>query len=50
VLPAIAIFYLMTRVSESPLWLEQHPHASLKELAALLDAHSRRVVSNYWPG
>lgn len=48
VLPAIAIFFLMTRVSESPLWLEQQRrHAGQRQrlsLARLFDADLRWVT------
>jgi SHS family lactate transporter-like MFS transporter len=48
VLPAIAIFYLMTRVSESPLWLEQQRQRAGKpqrlSLARLFDADLRWVT------
>ena len=48
VLPAIAIFYLMTRVSESPLWLEQQRLRAGKpqrlSLARLFDPDLRWVT------
>jgi len=48
VLPAIAIFYLMTRVSESPLWLEQQRRLAGKpqrlSLARLFDRDLRWVT------
>jgi SHS family lactate transporter-like MFS transporter len=48
VLPAIVVFYLMTRVSESPLWLEQQRQRGSApqrlSLARLFDADLRGVT------
>ena len=48
VLPAVAIFYLMTRVSESPIWLEQRRQRANApqrlSLARLFDADLRLVT------
>ena len=41
VLPAIAIFFLMTRVSESPLWLEQQRLRARQAAAAVARADVR---------